>query len=77
MNYDDVNEVCGEISKLRKWLEDSELLGDYGGPCRRCIKGSVTLKIDKSYSKDGVVWKCTNEECGKKNSIRQDSCFAK
>ena len=50
---------------MRKWLEDSELLGDFGGPCRHSIKGSVTLNIDRSCSKERVVWRCTNEECEK------------
>ena len=77
MDYDDVSEISWEIPKLRKRLEDSELLGDFGGPCRHCIKESVTLKIDRSCSKEGVVWRCTNEDCGGKKLIRHDPCFAK
>jgi len=30
---------------------------------------------DKSYSKDGVVWRCSNRKC-KKNSVREGSWFS-
>ena len=40
--------------------------GDFGGVCGVCVKGSVRLVEDKSYSKDGVVWRCSNRKCNKK-----------
>ena len=77
MNFENVYEICKENEVLRKFLNDNELLGDYSGICNKCFKGSVYLRQDKSFSKDGLSWRCSNKQCGKKISIRQDSWFAK
>ena len=77
MNFENVYEICKDNEVLRKFLNDNELLGDYSGICNKCFKGSVYLRQDKSFSKDGLSWRCSNKQCGKKISIRQDSWFAK
>ena len=31
---------------------------------------------DKSYTKDGLVWCCSNRKCNKKTTIKEGSWFA-
>ena len=73
--YDDLAEICRNNNTLISWLQEKELLGDFGGPCLRCLKGHFTMRKDSSYSKDGVVWRCSNSKCTNKTSIRTDSWF--
>ena len=47
---------------LIDWLQMFGLLGDFGGVCSVCVEGSVRLVEDKCYSKDGVVWRCSNKK---------------
>ena len=56
MNFENVYEICKDNEVLRKFLNDNELLGDYSGICNKCFKGSVYLRQDKSFSKDGLSW---------------------
>ena len=41
--------------------------------CPRCTEGRMRLVRDASYSKDEMVWKCTNRKCNKKVSMRKGS----
>ena len=74
--YDDIYEICKERRFLIDWLQGRGLLGDFSGICECCFEGKVKLVEDKSYSKDGVVWRCTNRKCNKKVSIREGSWFS-
>ena len=74
--YDDLARVCFDKGTLISWLQEKEVLGDFGGICEKCLKGKVYLRIDKSYSKDQVVWRCSNDSCNKKSSIREGSWFS-
>lgn len=74
--YDDIYEICKNRRYLIDWLQRFGLLGDFGGVCSVCVEGSVRLVEDKSYSKDGVVWRCSNRKCNKKTSIREGSWFS-
>lgn len=74
--YDDLARVCFDKRNLISWLQEKELLGDFGGLCDKCFNGKVFLRTDKSYSKDQVVWKCSNRNCNKKTSIREGSWFS-
>ena len=76
MNYDDVYELCRDKDQLRNWLLKEKLIGALGGLCQFCAKGRITLRKDSSFSKDGVCWLCSDKNCGKKSSIRQDSWFS-
>ena len=76
MNYDDVYELCRDKDQLRNWLLKEKLIGELGGLCQFCAKGRITLRKDSSFSKDGVCWRCSDKNCGKKSSIRQDSWFS-
>ena len=77
MNYDDLYEICKDFNGLRAWLQEREVLGDFGGICSVCLKGCVNLRVDKSFSKDGLSWRCSDKACGKKTSIRHGSWFSK
>lgn len=77
MVYDDIAEICRNQQGLISWLQQKEILGDFGGVCSACFTGNVYLRADKSYSKDQVVWRCSNSSCNKKTSIRDGSWFAK
>jgi len=77
MNYDDLYEISKDFNSLRVWLQEREVLGDFGGVCTVCFKGCVNLRLDKSFSKDGLSWRCSNKACGKKTSISQGSWFSK
>eukprot|EP00112_Aurelia_sp_Birch-Aquarium-sp1_P014725 Seg3191.4 transcript_id=Seg3191.4/GoldUCD/mRNA.D3Y31 product="putative transposase-like protein" pseudo=true protein_id=Seg3191.4/GoldUCD/D3Y31 len=77
LRYDKVYEICKNEEELRKWLMELNLIGDYSGPCNICFKGSMFLRKDSSFSKDGLCWRCSNKACGKKMSIRTDSWFSK
>ena len=57
MNFENVYGICKDDEVLRKFLNDNELLGDYSGICNKCFKGSVYLRQDKSFSKDGLSWR--------------------
>ena len=70
-------EICKDKEKLKIFLYNQELLGDFSGVCCKCFKGSVYLSQDKSFSKDGLSWRCSNKDCGQKISIRHDSWYAK
>ena len=74
--YDDIYEICKERRFLIDWLQGRGLLGDFSGICECCFEGKVKLVEDKYYSKDGVVWRCTNRKCNKKVSIREGSWFS-
>ena len=74
--YDDLARVCFDKGTLISWLQEKELLGDFRGICEKCLKGKVYLRNDKSYSKDQVVWRCSNDSCNKKTSIREGSWFS-
>ena len=74
--YDDIYEICKERRFLIDWLQGRGLLGDLSGICECCFEGKGKLVEDKSYSKDGVVWRCTNRKCNKKVSIREESWFS-
>jgi len=52
------------------------LLGDFSGVWSVCVEGSVRLVEDKSYTKDGLVWCCSNRKCNKKTTIKEGSWFA-
>ena len=74
--YDDLYEICRERRFLIDWLQNSGLLGNFSGKCDSCNDGTVRLVEDKSYSKDGVVWRCSNRQCNKKTSVREGSWFS-
>lgn len=74
--YDDLAVICADKRNLISWLQEKEILGDFGGLCDKCFKGKVNLRSDKSYSKDNLVWRCSNSKCHKKTSIREGSWFS-
>lgn len=74
--YDDIYEICKNRRFLIDWLQIKGLLGNFNGLCDHCSEGSLHLVEDKSYSKDGVVWRCTNRNCNKKVSVREGSWFS-
>lgn len=74
--YDDIYEFCKNRRFLIDWLQTKGLLGNFNGLCDHCSEGSLHLVEDKSYSKDGVVWRCTNRKCNKKVSVREGSWFS-
>ena len=74
--YDDIADICRNREKLIDWLREQELLGDFSGICNTCFKGNVYLRSDKSYSKDQIVWRCSNGSCNKKTSISEGSWFS-
>lgn len=51
-------------------------MGNFNGLCDHCSEGSLHLVEDKSYSKDGVVWRYTNRKFNKKVSVREGSWFS-
>ena len=51
---------------LIDWLQGRGLYGDYFWIYECCFEGKVKIVEDKSYSKDSVVWRCTNRKCNKK-----------
>jgi transposase-like protein len=75
--YDDIYEICKNRRFLIDWLQGKVLLGNFNSICDICGEGSFRLVEDSSYSKDGVVWRCTNRKCNKKISIREGSWFSK
>ena len=57
------------------WLRDRGLLANLtGGRWSTCGNGNINMRMDKSYSKDHFVWRCTNKKCNKL-SIRHSSWF--
>jgi len=52
------------------------LLGDFSGVSSVCVEGSVRLVEDNSYSKNGLMWRCSNRKCNKQTSNREGSWFA-
>ena len=68
--YDDLAEICRDKENLIFWLREKGLLGDFSGPCLKCCKGHFTFRKNKSYSKDGVLWRCSNSRCTNKVSVR-------
>jgi len=75
LKYDDLYEICKDRDSIYCYLRQKKLLGDFSGPCDSCDCGRITLKKDKSYSKDKLVWRCTNKNCYRKFSIRHNSWF--
>lgn len=73
--YDDLYEICRERRFLIDWLQELGLLGNFSGICDSCNVGTVKLVEDKSYSKDGIVWRCSSRLCNKKTSVREGSWF--
>ena len=67
-------EICKEEAGLRKWLFSEALLGDFGGICEKCVKGTVGLRKDNSRA-EGYVWRCGWKECGKNFEVRRGSWF--
>lgn len=74
--YDDIYEFYKNRRFLIDWLQTKGLLGNFNGLCDHCSEGSLHLVEYKSYSKDGVVWRCTNRKCNKKVSVREGSWFS-
>lgn len=73
--YDEISEICSDQRRLIEWLSEEGLLGDFSGGCELCCEGVKRFVKDSSYSKDGVVWRCTNRKCNRKTSIREGSWF--
>lgn len=73
--YDDLYDICREKRFLIDWLQELGLLGNFSGICDFCNVGTVKLVEDKSYSKDGIVWRCSSRLCNKKTSVREGSWF--
>lgn len=76
LKYDELYEICKDRDSIYCYLRQHNLVGDFSGPCDQCDIGRITLKKDKSYSKDKCVWRCTNKYCYRKFSIRHNSWFA-
>ena len=74
--YDDLAVICRNKDNLIFWLREKELLGNFSGPCTKCLYGHFTLRQDKSYSIDGVLWRCSHSKCTNKISIREGSWFS-
>ena len=76
--YDDIYRICEDKEKMFNWLKDKKLLGDYqNATCEKCYFGKLRLQTDKSFSQDGIYWRCNNSSCRKKISIRKNSWFEK
>ena len=76
--YDDVYKLCENKYILINWLREKEWIGNLqGASCEICRLGKLRLQEDKSFSQDGIYWRCSYRGCGKKMSIRKGSWFAK
>ena len=53
LRYDEIYEICKDEEKLREWLSNLGLLGDFSGLCDKCHGGSMFMWKDASFSKDG------------------------
>ena len=73
--YVDLAVICADKRNLISWLQEKEILGDFGGLCDM-FEGKVNLRTDKSYSKDQLVLRCSNSKCNKKTSIKEGSWFS-
>ena len=59
---------------VNKSIQQELIIGDFTDQdCPRCTEGRMRLVRDASYSKDEMVWKCTNRKCNKKVSVRKGS----
>ena len=72
--YDDIYEIRDSFV-LIKWSQEKGVIGDFGGDCKHCGEGKITLKKDSSYGREGYVWRCTIKQCGYKISVRAGSWF--
>ena len=75
MLFEDVFELCRKSKEdILRWLRRVLIIGDYTDQdCPRCTEAQMRLFRDASYSKDEMVWKCTNRKCSKKVSVRKGS----
>ena len=74
----DLYKKCALVETLIQWLFTLGLLLDLRGKdCEICEKGRFGLRTDSTFSRDGVFWKCSNKQFGKKVSIRFNSWFSK
>ena len=77
--YDDLFLICQEEVRLHSFLRDRGLLGDFTNLlCDLCGEGFIRLRRDRSFSRNGFVWRCSRTgKCHKKFSIRANSWFEK
>ena len=71
----DIFELCGKSKEdILRWLRRQLIIGDFTDQdYPRCTEGWMRLVRYASYSKDEMVWKCTNRKCNKKVSVRKGS----
>ncbi len=72
---EDIYDICRSDTSLHNWCREKGLIGEFSGECDKCHHGNLNLRKDKSYSKDGVCYRCTNKKCNFKQSIRAGSWF--
>uniref|UniRef100_A0A1X7UMI0 Uncharacterized protein n=1 Tax=Amphimedon queenslandica TaxID=400682 RepID=A0A1X7UMI0_AMPQE len=69
MILEDVFNICRKSKEyVLKWFRREGIIGDvqdYDCPSCGC-SGNMRLMKDSSYSKDTMVWKCSNRKCNKK-----------
>ena len=75
-NYEEVLRICNDRISLILWLRERNLMHNYCGICEFCNRGDVRVVIDRTYSKDEMVFRCNNTRCKKRSSIRRDSWFS-
>ena len=77
MKLDDIYAICSKPKEdIGKWLRREGVLGDFTDhDCPKCSKGRMRLTRDTSYSRDVMVWKCSDRTCNKKVSIRKGTWF--
>ena len=75
MLLEDVLELCRKSKEdILRWLRRELIIRDFTDQdCPMCTEGRMRLVRDASYSKDEMVWKCTNRKCNKKVSMRKGS----
>ena len=74
--YEDIYEIYRNHNNLINWLPEKNILADFQDIlCDNCCSGYFHLVKDKSYPSDQVVYRCTNQKCNCKKSIRTNSWF--
>ena len=77
LRYDDIYRLCENKLNLHSWLRAKGLIGDFQGQsCDKCSVGTYQLVADRTYPKDGLVWRCKRKNCQHKATIRKGSWFA-
>ena len=74
--YDNVYKLCEDKFYLHSWLRSRGLIPDLcGAICPKCCSRHLQIIKDKSYPKDGLVWRCQKKHCQHKVSIHKGSWF--